>query len=71
MTVVDITEVLGAIRWAVVGGVATRRYMPEKATQDLDVVVRKQDATQARRGRVSPAWRVVDWRRHVGSAGRD
>jgi len=35
----DLTSILSGIPWAVVGGVATRTYMPERATQDLGIVV--------------------------------
>lgn len=43
----DLRPVLDGIPWAVVGGVATRAYMPERATQDLDVIVRRQDCEAA------------------------
>lgn len=45
----DLTELLGALPWAVVGAVATRAYMPERATQDLDVLVAADDAAEVRR----------------------
>jgi hypothetical protein len=35
----DLTSILSEIPWAVVGGVATRTYMPERATQDIDILV--------------------------------
>src|SRR5688572_12645901 len=35
----DLSEVLGEIPWATVGGVAIRRYAPERATIDLDVLI--------------------------------
>lgn len=35
----DLTQALGSIPWAVCGAVATRLYMPERATADLDVIV--------------------------------
>src|ERR1051326_5044499 len=35
----DLTGVLSSIRWATVGGVATRHYAPERTTIDLDVLV--------------------------------
>jgi hypothetical protein len=35
----DLREVLQAIPWAVCGAVATRLYMPERATADLDVLI--------------------------------
>ncbi len=43
----NLTDVLSGVRWAVVGAVATRRYMPERATADLDVVVLAEDAARA------------------------
>jgi len=48
----DLRQVLTGIPWAVVGGVATRAYMPERATKDLDILVRHQDGdeVQARLG---------------------
>lgn len=44
----DLTGVLTGVRWAIAGAVATRQYMPERATRDLDVVVAANDATTAR-----------------------
>ena len=44
----DLTSILLPIRWAVVGAVATRLYMPERMTQDLDIVIRSVDGSQAR-----------------------
>ncbi len=44
----DLTSVLSPIRWAVVGAVATRLYMPERMTQDLDIVIQTVDGSQAR-----------------------
>jgi hypothetical protein len=40
----DLTDVLRDIPWAVVGGVATSRYMPERFTHDLDIGIRSEDA---------------------------
>ena len=42
----DLTTILSGIPWAVVGGVATRAYMPERATQGLDILVACVDAPQ-------------------------
>jgi hypothetical protein len=42
----DLREVLRGIPWAVAGGVATRRYMPERGTQDLDIVILEHDAAR-------------------------
>ena len=44
----DLTSILSPIRWAVVGAVATRLYMPERMTQDLDIVIRTVDSSQVR-----------------------
>ena len=44
----NLDAVLAPLAWAVVGAVATRQYMPERATGDLDVVVAKADAAAAR-----------------------
>ncbi len=45
----DLRPVLREIPWAVVGAVATRAYMPERATQDLDILVRREDGEAVRR----------------------
>ena len=44
----DLAPVLGGIPWAVVGAVATRRYMAERATLDIDFAVRTADAGETR-----------------------
>ena len=40
----DLGDVLRGIPWAVCGGVATRLYMPERATVDLDVLIDEGDS---------------------------
>lgn len=44
---IDLTDVLQPIEFAVVGGVATRLYMPERFTKDLHVVVSRDTAPAA------------------------
>jgi hypothetical protein len=44
----DLTPTLSPLRWAVIGAAATRLYMPERATNDLDLLIRAQDAATAR-----------------------
>ena len=44
----DLRPVLRDIPWAVAGGVATRAYMPERATKDLDILVRHDDGDEVR-----------------------
>ena len=39
----DLRPILQDIPWVIVGGVATRAYMPERATKDLDILVRQRD----------------------------
>lgn len=39
----DLRSLLQGFDWAVIGGVATRAYMPERATKDMDILVRWQD----------------------------
>jgi hypothetical protein len=44
----DLSGILTGIPWAVVGAVATRNYMPERTTRDLDVAVLSRDSDRAR-----------------------
>lgn len=44
----DLQPVLKDVLWAVVGAAATRLYMPERMTQDLDILVRREDTAQVR-----------------------
>lgn len=39
----DLRSTLAGIPWAIVGGVATRAYMPERTTQDMDILVHRAD----------------------------
>jgi len=50
----DLHPILQDIPWVTVGGVATRAYMPERATKDLDVLVRRRDSDEVR-GRLEAA----------------
>lgn len=50
----DLRPVLRDIPWAVAGGVATRAYMPERTTRDLDILVRREDGGEVR-GRLEAA----------------
>ncbi len=42
----DLRPVLRDIPWAVVGDVATRAYMPERVTKDMDILVRHDDGDE-------------------------
>jgi hypothetical protein len=44
----DLTGILAGLRWAVVGAVATRAYMPERSTRDLDILVAAEVAQEVR-----------------------
>jgi len=50
----DLRPVLQGIPWVIVGAVATRAYMPERATRDLGILVRREDG-QAVRERLAAA----------------
>jgi len=39
----DLRPILKGIDWAIAGGVATRAYMPERMTKDLDIIVHLSD----------------------------
>jgi hypothetical protein len=43
----DLTQVIAPAKCAVVGDVATRLYMPERVTKDIDVVIAVSDTTLA------------------------
>ena len=43
----DLRPILDGVDWAIVGGVATRVYMPERMTRDLDILVRARDGEMA------------------------
>jgi hypothetical protein len=45
----DLRPVLEGIPWVVIGAVATRAYMPERATKDLDILVRREDGHAVRK----------------------
>ena len=45
----DLRPVLQGIPWVVIGAVATRAYMPERATRDLDILVRREDGDEVRK----------------------
>jgi hypothetical protein len=45
----DLRDILKGLDWVIVGVVATRAYMPERMTNDLDVLVRTADGAEALR----------------------
>ncbi len=54
----DLSAVLAGIRWAVVGAVGSRAYMPERATADLDVLVAYQDVPEVHLRLVAAGFRA-------------
>lgn len=42
----DLREHLQGIQWVIVGAVATRAYMPERVTGDLDILIRVEESTR-------------------------
>jgi len=55
----DLRPVLQGLPWAVVGGVATRAYMPERVTRDLDILVRRGDSDEVRERLEAAGYRYV------------
>ena len=39
----DLRPILKDVKWAIIGGVATRAYMPERMTKDMDILVHESD----------------------------
>ena len=62
----DLRSILADIPWVIVGGVATRAYMPERATQALDILVREQDGEQVRQQLERAGYQ---FQTHLGIAG--
>lgn len=55
----DLRPVLRDLLWVVVGAVATRAYMPERATKDLDILVRQQDGDEVRERLIAAGYKIV------------
>lgn len=55
----DLRPVLRGIPWAVVGAVATRAYMPERATKDLDILVRYRDGDEVRERLIAAGYKIA------------
>jgi len=43
----DLRPILKGFDWVIIGGVATRAYMPERMTQDMDILVHQNDKDAA------------------------
>jgi len=55
----DLRPILKGIPWAITGAVATRAYMPERATKDLDILVRREDGDKVRERLTQAGYRYV------------
>lgn len=55
----DLRPILQGIPWVIAGGVATRAYMPERTTQDMDILVRLQDGDEVRARLEAAGYRYV------------
>ena len=55
----DLRPILKGINWAVVGGVATRAYMPERMTKDLDILVHQRDGETVIKRLEQAGYRVI------------
>jgi len=55
----DLRPILKGLDWAIVGGVATRAYMPERMTKDLDIVVHQSDGEAVIKRLEQAGYRVI------------
>ncbi len=55
----DLSLILGAISWTLVGGLALRAYIPERMTLDVDILIHDRDSLRAREAFVSAGYRVT------------
>lgn len=55
----DLRPILRGIDWAIIGVVATRAYMPERMTKDLDILVHRNDGEVVVKKLEQAGYRVV------------
>lgn len=55
----DLRPILKEIPWVIIRGVATRAYMPERATKDLDILVHHRDRYEVLERLKAVGYRVV------------
>jgi hypothetical protein len=55
----DLRPILKGIDWAIIGGVATRVYMPERMTKDLDILIHEKDGERAVEQLKEAGYRIV------------
>ena len=52
----DLAFLIGRVRFVVVGGLATRLYMPERMTLDIDILVTADEAPRAETALQEAGW---------------
>jgi hypothetical protein len=57
----DLRPILQKIPWVIIGGVATRAYMPERATKDLHILVHGRDGDAVREQLESAGYQFVSY----------
>ena len=55
----DLRPILKGIQWALIGGVATRAYMVERVTKDMDIVIHERDGQAAVKKLQDAGYRIV------------
>jgi len=55
----DLRDILKGIKWLIVGGVATRAYMPERMTKDIDVLVHHFDGEETIERLTKAGYKIV------------
>jgi hypothetical protein len=55
----DLRDILAGLDWVIAGGVATRAYMPERVTKDLDILVRQADGQAVLQRLVTAGYKVM------------
>ncbi|MBI4769068.1 MAG: hypothetical protein HY784_01295 [Chloroflexi bacterium] len=55
----DLRDILKDIPWVLIGGVATRAYMPERMTRDMEVLVHRRGGEEAHRRLVTAGYTVL------------
>ncbi|MEW6405383.1 MAG: hypothetical protein AB1649_26630, partial [Chloroflexota bacterium] len=55
----DLRPILKGIQWAMIGGVATRAYMAERVTRDMDIIVHERDGEVTVKKLQDAGYRIV------------
>ncbi|MCS7179021.1 MAG: hypothetical protein RML46_11185 [Anaerolineae bacterium] len=67
----DLRSLLEGIPWTIAGAMATHAYMPERATHDLDILIRREDSERVRERLEAAGYRWVSpWLFPASCSGR-